>query len=158
MPSTPTDNPNGFRVVKTLSGGPAYIIEVPVATTQTLAKGDAVYLSSGQVTIATSGTGSIFGVMAEDSASQTANTLVKVYAACEDNVFEGQCSGTFARSIIGTSVDLEGTTGIMEVNEDGTTEDIFRIIGWNPNDTVGANTRVRFIIARSSFNDYQDEQ
>lgn len=153
-----TDNPNGFNVVKTLSGGPPTIVEVPVATTQTLAKGDPVYLSSGQVTIAASSTGAIFGVMAQDAASLTANTLVKVYAACENNIFEGQCSGTFARSIIGTSVDIEGTTGIFEINENATTELVARIIGWNSNDEVGANTRVQFIWARSSFNDFQDAE
>jgi hypothetical protein len=155
MPNT--DRPNGFYPVYSLSGN-IRTIDVPVATTQTLAAGDAVYLSSGQVTIATSTTGQIWGVMAEPSVTQAANTMVKVYPADATTVFEGQCSGNSARSLVGTSVDIEGTTGIMEVNEDATTELVVRIIELNPNDTIGANGRVRFIWARSAFNDYQDAE
>jgi len=149
-----TDNPNGFKPAYTLSGGPPAVVWMPVATTQTLAKGDAITLSSGQVAISTSTSGTIDGVMAAPSVSATANTLVPVYVANSDTVFEGQCSGSSAVALIGTAVDIEGTTGIMEVNEDATTEVICRIIELHPSDAVGANGRVRFVIEKSAFNGY----
>lgn len=158
MPQTPVDNPNGFRCVRTTSGGPPAIIEMPVASSETLVKGDAVILSSGLVSIALYDSGTILGVMAEDSTTQATNTLVKVYAASQCNIFEGQCSGTFSRAIGGTSVDIEGATSVMEINENLTNTQVVRVIGWNPNDSVAANTRARFIWARSSFNDYQDAE
>jgi len=153
-----TDNPNGFRVVKTLSGGPPTIMYFPVASSETLAKGDAVLLSSGQVTIGLSNSGTLLGVMAKASVTATENTMVPVYVGCENNIFEGQVSGTFARSNVGVSYDIAGATGIMEVNLSGTTEKVVRIVDWNPNDSVGEFTRVRFVIARSEFNDYQDAE
>jgi len=153
-----SDNPKGFSVVKTTHGGPATIMYFPVATTQTLAKGDAVYLSSGQVTIAGGTTNPILGVMAQASVLATANTLVAVYVGCEGNIFEGRCSGDSARSLVGTSVDIEGATGTFQVNENSTGDLVVRIVELNPDDDIGANGRVRFIIARSSFNDYQDAE
>ena len=143
------DNPNGFTCVQ---GG--FVIHFPVAASQTLAKGDAVALSSGQVTIATGTSGALLGVMAAPSASASANTLVPVYVGCDQNVFEGQCSGDSAISLIGTSVDIEGTTGVMEVNEDATTEQVIRIVELDPNSEIGTNGRVRFVINRSQYNGY----
>lgn len=62
-----------------ISGQAPLVMLAPVAATQTLVEGDAVYLSSGQVTKRGVACGSVFGIMAEDSAAQAENTLVKVY-------------------------------------------------------------------------------
>ena len=74
-----------------------------------------------------------------------------IYPALPGVVFEGQCSGTYAASIRYTSVDIEGTTGIMEVNENATTEQVIHVIGPVDGTTIGANSRVQFVIARSAF-------
>ena len=70
-------------------------------------------------------------------------------------VFEGQCSGDSAANLVGTAVDIEGATGVMEVNEDATTEDVIQIVGLrsdeDPAYTLGTNDRVRFIVLRSQF-------
>lgn len=152
------DKPNGFAPAYTLSGGPPAIVWLPVATTQTLAKGDAVTFSSGQITIATSSSGTIAGVMSAPSVLATANTNVPVYVADSNTVFVGQCSGDSAIALIGTSVDIEGTTGIMEVNENATTEKVARVVGLHPSDDIGTNGRVYFTWARSAWNDYQDAE
>lgn len=60
------------------SGNAPLVIEAPVAASQTLEKGDAVYLSSGQLTKCGATCGSVFGVMEQDSDSAAADTLVKV--------------------------------------------------------------------------------
>ena len=148
------DNPNGFKPTYTLSGGPPAIVYIPVANAQTLAKGDAITLASGLVAISTTTSGTIDGVMAAPSVTATTNTLVPVYVANSDTVFEGQCSGNSAIALIGTSVDIEGTTGIMEVNENATTEAVLRIIEMHPSDSLGANGRVRFVVEKSAFNGY----
>lgn len=61
------------------SGQPPKVIKAPVAATQTLAIGDAVKLSSGQLVKCGAATGSVFGIMAQASASAAAGTLVEVY-------------------------------------------------------------------------------
>jgi hypothetical protein len=149
-----SDRPVGFKPAYTLSGGPPAIVYMPVATTQTLAAGDAVTLASGQIAISTSSSGTITGVMAAPSVTATANTLVPVYVANSDTVFEGQCSGNSAIALIGTAVDIEGATGVMEVNENATTEAVIRIVGLHPSDEVGTNGRVYFVVEKSTFNGY----
>lgn len=144
------DNPNGFKVAYTLSGGPPARIWYPIAASQTLHKGDMVYLSSGQVTIATSSTTSLLGVIDQDCSGLPANTLVPVLVGDGNTVFEGQCSGSSSYALLGTAVGIEGTTGQMEVDEDGTTG-VIQIIQLHPEDEIGANGRVRFLIRKSQF-------
>lgn len=73
-----------FRFYKDLATGKnPYIVKAPVAASQTLKVGDAVYLSSGQVTKRGVACGSVFGIMAEDSAAQAENTEVSVYLVTE---------------------------------------------------------------------------
>ena len=149
-----SDVPNGFKPAYTLSGGPPAIAWLPVAATQTLAKGDAVTFASGLIAISTATSGTIDGVMAGPSVLATTPALVPVYLANSDTVFEGQCSGDSANALIGTAVDIEGTTGIMEVNENATTEAVIRIIEMHPNDSLGTNGRVRFLVEKSAINGY----
>jgi hypothetical protein len=152
-----TDNPNGFKWIKNLTASDE-LITVTLATTQTIAKGDALQLSSGQAIIATSGAGQIFAVAAEAETTTTATADILVYPAYPWYEFEGQCSGTYAASIRHSAVDIEGTTGIMEVDENATTEKVFQVTGHNPNSEIGANTRVTGVFIRSSYLDLQDAE
>ena len=149
-----TDNANGFAPAFTLSGGPPAIVYMPVAASMTLAKGDAIFLESGLVNISAATDGTLDGVMAAPSVDAASGTLVPVYVANSDTVFVGQCSGDSANALIGTSVDIEGTTGIMEINENATTEAICRIVGLHPSDDIGTNGRVYFVVEKSAFNGY----
>jgi hypothetical protein len=154
-----TDNPNGFTFVRSLSGKTGTpLVEVPLATTQTVTKGDALALSTGQATIAASSSGQIYGVAAESKTTTTSTAQILMYPATPDNLFEAQCEGTYAASMIGTACDIEGTTGIMEVNEDATTEKVFMIMEANSESEIGANTRVRGIFVRSSYTGLEDAE
>jgi hypothetical protein len=147
------DNPNGFTFVKSLTGH-AELWQGQVAVNNTVAKGDALIAdgTAGQLDIAVATSPQLMGIAAHAvTASATVVQNIQYYPALPWYIFEGQCSGTFATTMINTAVDIEGTTGIMEVNENATTEDVIQIIGYDPNSAVGANTRVYFLILRSAF-------
>lgn len=57
------------------------VAQFPIAASQTLKVGDVVVLTSGQVAKGGNGTGRVLGVMAQDSTSASAGTLVNVYVA-----------------------------------------------------------------------------
>lgn len=149
-----TDKPNGFRPVGRNPRMTAWIS----ATSQTIAVGDMVYLdSAGKVTIATSSTADVMGVAASSVSSAAAETEILVY---DDPMqrFEGQCSGSGALADPYTCVtltscfDIEGTTGIMEIDENASTYDIVKVVGvgtdpdTGEDSAVGANQRKVFII------------
>ena len=136
------DNPNGFRPVSFPARTNVY--EVKAATTVT--KGDALAIVSGVVLpYAAASHSALIGGAAQDG---TGGDEIQVYDDASTE-FEGQCSGSFVKATyIGTAVDIEGATGVMEVNEDDAT-DIVTILGHYPltgADEVGANARVKFVI------------
>ena len=148
------DNPHGFKWIRSV-GSPVPLMD-KITLAGTVAAGDTlVNGGSGTCTIGLSNSGTIHGVAAEagDSGDE-----ILFYPAGPDNEFEAQCSGTFAATMIGTAVDIEGTTGIQEVNEDASTEKVFQITGYNDNDEVGANTRVRGFFVRATYNDLEDAE
>jgi len=118
----------------------------PVATTQTLAKGDPVILSSGQIAVAVSNSSAeICGVMAQASASAAAGTLVAVYDD-PDTVFFARASADASGVAIGAELDLAGTTGAFVVNVAGSTQDLFTFMGvkaGDDNSEVGAHLKVK---------------
>lgn len=152
-----SDIPNGFTVSSN-HYGQAAVMHFPVAASQTIAKGDAVILASGLVQIAVATSPQLLGIAAAaitTSGSVDRDDTVAVVVALPGIVFEGQCSGSSTAALVGTACDIEGTTGIMEVNENATTEDVIQVVGLksdeDPNLALGANDRVRFIILRSQF-------
>lgn len=144
------DNPNGFKFEKSLTGHAEYWRGY-LAGSQTIAVGDAIIASSGRVAIAVATSGSLLGVAASPCTSSTQDDEILFYPAAPWMVFSGQCSGTYARTIDWTDVDIEGTTGIMEVNENATTEQVVKVIGILDGSEIGANSRVLFIVERSQF-------
>lgn len=68
------------------------IHQLPVAATQTLVVGDAVVMSSGQLAKAGNGSGTVVGVMAQDSDGADAGTLVKVAIAQPSQVWRAVAS------------------------------------------------------------------
>lgn len=154
------DNPNGFRFYKCLTSRPE-LIEGVVAASQTIAKGDALIISSGQIQIALSNSSLIEGVAAEAVTTGAGETdSILYYPAYQSYRFDAQCSGTYAASNVGDVVDIEGATGVMEVNENATTEKVFQILGMVDDgvNVVGENARVYGSFVRTSFNPVQDAE
>ena len=148
------DNPNGFQFAYSETGY-VQMASGTVAASNTIAAGDAIVVSdqtAGQIMIALSSTALILGVAAEAVVvGAGATDTIMFYPANPWMIFEGQCSGTYADTIQYTAVDIEGTTGIMEVNENATTETVVYILGKVGDSAVGANTRVLFRFIRSSY-------
>lgn len=96
------------------------VMKFPVAASQTLKVGDVVILSSGQVTKAGNGTGRVLGVMAQDSTSATANTLVSVYVSRPGLVWKMTASAD-ATSHILTSTRTYDLNASQQVNVADTT-------------------------------------
>lgn len=138
------DGANGFKYYGNKTG-PAipHVKEGILLSGQTVASGDPLTLNSGVYSIATATSGTIAAVACE-SLTASGNTAFKLIPADEDILFEVQCSGTYAASMEGLAVDIEGTTGVFEANEDATTLGVFQIEALVPRSTnaVGANARV----------------
>ena len=109
-----------FEYVRNLgNGGQAPAIEeFPVATTQTLVVGDLVYLSSGQVTICGNSTTTVLGLMAEDSASADAGTLVKVQVAQPGYLYKATADADATDHVLAAKVyDINATTQTVDVGD-----------------------------------------
>lgn len=144
-----THNPKGFLPVDMRS---AVIRMLPIASSQTLARGDAVILSSGQIAIALANSAELCGVVARDCASLAAGTLVPVWAD-PDTIFVGRTNSTNSAAI-GAEVDLVGATGAMEIDENASTMDIFVLCGkHDPNESAGAGERLYVRINKHAFAD-----
>ncbi len=157
-----TDAPNGFLLVKSLTGQMAPE-RLPVAASQIIATGDALIISSGLLQIALSNSGQVFGVAAAPivtGGSVTRADTLSFYPATEHNLFEAQTSGSSTAGLVGTDVDIEGATGVMEINENATTEKVFRVLELRSDvDStldIGLNDRVRGIFVRSSYTNSRD--
>jgi hypothetical protein len=95
---------------------------------QTFTIGDPVRFSSGQLRICTAAD-IVAGVAAEACASLTEGTEVLFVPALPHIFFSAQTSGDYSNGLLFALVDMEGTTGIFEVNEDANTNKTLRIIG-----------------------------
>lgn len=136
-------NPYGFIPAEP---DKAHIGYYPVATTQTLAKGDVVILSSGQIAVAVAASSTeVCGVMAQDSASAIAGTLVAVYDD-PNEIFYGRTNADASSVAAGYYPDLAGTTGIMTLNVSASSQDIFIFLGvktGDDNSQIGAHIRCK---------------
>jgi hypothetical protein len=111
----------------------------------TIAKNDFLIIGTdGFLTIAVAGSPDLYGV-ANYAATGDGTTKI-IYTPCLPGLtWEMQCSGTGAQTTIGQAVDLEGTTGIMEINEDAVSTKVLKVIEKHPDSAYGTNTR--FIVA-----------
>lgn len=85
-----------------VSGGnlPPAIDSFPVAAAQTLKVGDMVQLSGQQVIKGNNGFGRCLGVMAQDAASLTAGTKVRVYVSRPGQVWKGKASADASTHVL----------------------------------------------------------
>lgn len=149
------DNPNGFRYVSEISGKRIGLQEFTLAESQTITKGDWLIQNAQYVQIALSNSGALHCLAAESKTTAAGETAtILAYPADPDVLFEGQCSGTYsAASHLEAACDIEGTTGIMEVNENGTTENVLQIkeLVVNGVNETGLNARVLVRVLRSTY-------
>jgi hypothetical protein len=154
------NNPNGFYLDYSMVGH-SELVQGDIykaGAALTITRGDAVIEdggTAGKVDIALYDSGLLLGVSVQSSVWTAAQALVGdtilFYPAAPWLVFNGQCEGTYALTYRYYACDIEGTTGIMEVNENLTTTSVIYIIGEDPNSEIGVNTRVKFIIQKSSY-------
>lgn len=98
----------------------------PVAASQTLKKGDAVILSSGQLAKAGDGTGRVLGVMAQDSDGAAAGTEVLVYVAQPNFVWKATASADATNHVLASrAYDLNAS---QQVNVADTTGGCIQIV------------------------------
>lgn len=145
-----TYNPYGF-----IPATPdAKIRMIEVADSQTLAKGDPVILSSGQVAVAVENSSAeLAGIIAQDAASLTQGTEVAVWADPNQEFF-GRTNADASSVDVGTLMDLDGSTGAFEIDENASSQDLFCHLGAKRGDDdtqAGAHLRVR--IAKHAFAD-----
>jgi len=149
------DYPNGFRAVKSLSGSFIPTFEYMTRANLALNPGDAVImLSNSTIDIATASSAAIFGVCQSKVAAESGvSKKVLVVPASRDLIFEGQCSGTFSPVNVGEGVDIEGATGIMEINEDAQVVGVAQLLGVSkaPNNELGLNAKVYFTWKKSQW-------
>jgi len=140
----------GFKPVMKGMGDDPTPRKYQLAVTQTIKIGDVVALdSAGQVTIATATTakGLYLGVAASACAVSVAGDPIYVWDD-PNMIFEGMVAiGALADCYTTRSAaacfDLAGTTGVMYVNQAGTTYDVFKCIGECAKDPLsGANSAV----------------
>lgn len=142
------DNPCGFKVHKcdlpAIPTGEG-ILKNGVTITADGDGADAVILGTdGYLDIALATSTSILGI-AQYTATGDGSTKVRYTKAIPGVEFEGQCSGTMAQTNIGQACDIEGTTGIMEINENASSTGVVLPIALKGDSAVGANARLVFV-------------
>lgn len=135
------DNPNGFKVYQCSWPSVPTFREI-LKSGVTVAKGDAIiWGTDGYLDIATASSASIAGV-SDEALTGDGSKYLKFTPTLPGILWEAQCSGTGAQTDIGETVDIEGTTGIMEINENANSVNVFRPIGKRPDSAYGANVRL----------------
>ena len=136
------DVPNGFRPV----GKEPKIGYYPIAASQTYVYGDMLVRSAGQVTRATAASAILLGAAADAQTTPAANTMIPVYDD-PNQEYIGQCSGTVQDSELPKTCDIEGTSGIMEIDENAVATNVIRIERRHPDSENNvANAKVFFRI------------
>lgn len=131
-----------------LSGGniTPTVKSFPVAASQTLLAGDLVINSSGKVAIAGASTASVWGVMAEDSTSQTAGTMVRVYVAKPGQVWNTTADADASSHVMaGKTYDINPTTQTVDVGD--TSNGCIQIV-----ETVDSTTDVNVVFNVTELN------
>lgn len=147
-----TDNPHGFVPYKMDGGGTFPLYVGTLQTSVTVTEGDALGLLSGYVVLADATSTAILGVAAQSITGAAATyPTIKYVPALESITFTGQCSGNLTQGLIGAAVDIEGTTGIMEVNEDATSLAVVKILKVKGGSALGTNAEVEFKFVKSDF-------
>lgn len=120
-----------FEYVKNLNGSnmPPAIIQLPVADSQTLVRGDAVVLSSNKIQKGSTSFGSCIGIMAEDitTGSSAGGPLADVYVVTPAQLWRATASGDATSHVLGVATyDLNSS---QVVNVSDTSGGCIQIVG-----------------------------
>ena len=161
------DNANGFYLDYSMVGH-AETVQGHVykaAAALTITRGDALIEDesvAGKISIAEATDVLLLGVSVQTSVwtatqmASIASTLngysLNFYPALPWYVFNGQVetADTYALTYRYKEADINGGTGVMEVDLAASTNVLF-IIGEDPNSEIGAHTRVKFVINYTSY-------
>ncbi len=138
------DNPHGFVAEYTLSGGALPVFQGKMAASLTLNIGDTLIYSSGYLALGVAASTGIVGVCIEAQTTSAGEyTTISYVPVTPDVIFSAQCSGTPTQAMMGTEVDLEGATGVQEINENATAAGkVVRLLAVKPNSELGANAEM----------------
>lgn len=127
------------------SSGPRRKVKAEAASGATIAIGDLVKRDAGYIALATASDTHVYGVA--ESAVSSATQGDEIYVNTHpETVYQSYCSGTLTQAMIGTLVDLEGTTGAQYVNENATSIKLLQVV--DAPDGVGASAKVFVKISR----------
>jgi len=148
------DNPNGFFFDGMVGGGDTTpILSQVLNTAETVVHGDLLYVSGGMISIAAAAVTSLLGLCIEDVASSAALARIMYIPLLPDVIIVGQCSETPVQADMLCGHDIEGTTGIQELNEDDDSSPLLIPIDlWDRAEGFGANCRLRLVCNRSMWN------
>jgi len=118
-----------FEYAYDMSGNnqPPAIRKLPVAASQTLVKGDALIMSSGQLAKAGAASGEIVGVAAQDSTLAAAGTLIEVYIAMPWQVWRATATAD-ATSVVRNGTEAYDLTSAQLVDVADTTGGSLQIV------------------------------
>lgn len=137
-----------IQIARTLTGGPAAVLEYPEAASQSFKMGELVYLVNGKVTIFSADGTKILGIALRD-ASTTTDTAIPVALACDDTIFVANVDGsqTTAVTQIGLSYALNVTSTKWHIDTtDYGSNARALIVGLDSRDTAGDTAgRLHFI-------------
>lgn len=148
------DNPNGFQYEYSYDSSGIALQTLKAAASTEINPGDAVFIDSdGYIDICTNTTGKVYGVaQSYINSGSGENPDIQVIPAKKTSVFSGQCSGTPNQTALGTDVDIEGGTGVQELDEDGTDNTVAKLIGVAYGSEVdSANARMLFVWSTSQY-------
>jgi len=122
-----------FEFAYSLAGGnfPPVIRKLPVAASQTLVVGDALIMSSGQVTKGGAAIGEVVGIAAQDSASAAAGTLIEVEIVMPHQVWRATATAD-ATSVVRNGTETYDLTSAQLVDVADTTGGSLQIIDIDP--------------------------
>ena len=146
------DYPSGFKFYANLIGTGTPMFAGKLVSNVLVSSGDALYATAGYLTPTATTDVHVAGVaVTRQATSVTVNVSMLFYPAADWVVFSGQTSCTMTQAKIWTLMDIEGTRGIQEINENATSNQNVLAIGFEPNTSIGAQSRVLFTWAKSKF-------
>lgn len=150
------DNAHGFYYEYGMDGAGIELMKQTLQSNVTTAINDMIsqgtdgYAKLGVATDSGTSSTPILGVAAHAVTGATGiRKAILYYPALGATVFSGQCSGTPTRTMAGLSVDMEGGTGAMEINENAVNLQILNLLGNKT--SYGLNAELYFTFNKSFY-------
>ena len=105
------DQTYGFQFRHRMNGGNKTVLDLLVAATATLTKGDILTLSTGEVALGATNDAAFLGIALETVAGVNSTTRIEVIADADAvyGIYDANAR------LVGATLDIAGTTGLMTV-------------------------------------------